>query len=98
RNVGDEPFSYTIAAWSDTNSSDSGRLGALDDELAPCFNVNLEPGSADGLDVGNASAVGPYPAGTLEPGESFIWGLEVSVDDDNDCQGQTSVIFGQVIA
>ena len=98
RNVGELPFEYEIEAWSDVNAIDDGLQGFAGDSLLECINVNVDTTASDGLDVGDQSSWGPTYAGFLQPGATQHWGLEVSVDDDNACQGQQGTIFAYVIA
>src|SRR5687768_16002724 len=53
------PFTYTIAAWVDANTTDDGDPGPAGDELVSCFNVRL---SQDVISspVGDSSAQGPF--------------------------------------
>lgn len=96
--MGDLDFEYTIEAWSDTNPIDDGVGGHIGDTTVSCVNVHLEAPLADGVSVGNNSFHGPFGAGILRAGESETWGLEISIDDDNACQGQRAAIFARVVA
>lgn len=97
RNAGEQTFVYELEAWIDVNAVDEGLPGSSDDSLAECINVGFEAGVADGL-VFDQSVWGPFIGGVLEPGAAAIWGLEISVDDDNACQGSQGFVFAYVTA
>jgi hypothetical protein len=100
-NVGDDdsqPFFYSVRAWSDADGIDSGAAGPSGDVLQSCFNVNLTRSTADGLNVGNNSAVGPLAGSKLQAGDAETWGIEASVDDDNTCQGESTWLIVSVSA
>jgi hypothetical protein len=98
RNIGDLDFTYTIETWSDTNDVDDGLGGIGDDEYVACINVHLQFPVADGFNAGNSPTHGPLDAGRLNARDGDTWGLEVTVDDDNACQGQAATIFARVVA
>jgi Ca2+-binding RTX toxin-like protein len=97
--AGDFSLTYTITVWADANNTDNGAPGPAGDTIMSCFNVHLvQPAPADGLGVGNASTEGPLAGSFLILGATESWGLEVSVEDDNSCQGQTATIIVLVVA
>jgi hypothetical protein len=91
-------FTYLIAAWVDTNTTDDGDEGPAGEELVTCFNLHLTQTLDDGQPVGNDSSQGPFGPLMVGEGSQTVWRLDANVDDDNACQGTTGTVFVHISA
>jgi hypothetical protein len=87
------PFTYTIAAWVDTNTDDTDPPGPGGDDLVACFNLHLTTILTDGQPVGDLSSQGPFGPFTLGEDAITVWRLDASVDDIDACQGVQGTVM-----